>query len=72
MILDMGEMAVTDGVTDADKRAVVELWRNAFPRLPAVKHDLVYAVAKDYFVVPGPRVVEAAQDLLHMIHPEAH
>ncbi|MCB9385637.1 MAG: ABC transporter substrate-binding protein [Bryobacterales bacterium] len=72
VILDMGEMAVTDGVTEADKRAVVELWRKAFPRLPAVTEKRVYAVAKDYFVVPGPRVVEAAQDLLRMIHPEAH
>ena len=71
VIIDMGEMAVTDGVTEADKRAVVQLWRNAFPRLPAVQDSRVYAVAEDHFVVPGPRVVDAARALLRMIHPEA-
>jgi iron complex transport system substrate-binding protein len=71
VIIDMGEMAVTDGVTPAQKRAVVELWDRAFPKLPAVRASRVYAVAEDHFVVPGPRVVQAARDLLRMIHPEA-
>jgi iron complex transport system substrate-binding protein len=70
-IIDMGDMAVTDGVTEQHKQSVVELWRQAFPRLPAVVESRVYAVAEDHFVVPGPRVVQAAQDLLRMIHPEA-
>ncbi len=71
VIIDMGDMAVTDGVTEAHERAVVELWLRAFPRLPAVRGRRVYAVAEDHFVVPGPRVVEAARALLGMIHPEA-
>jgi iron complex transport system substrate-binding protein len=71
VIIDMGDMAVTDGVTAEHKRSVVELWRTAFPKLPAVTASRVYAVAEDHFVVPGPRVVEAARDLLRMIHPEA-
>jgi iron complex transport system substrate-binding protein len=71
VILDMGDMAVTDGVTEAHKRSVVDLWARAFPKLPAVREGRVYAVAEDHFVVPGPRVVEAARDLLRMIHPEA-
>lgn len=71
VIIDMGDMAVTDGVTEAHKRSVVELWSRAFPKLPAVRDGRVYAVAEDHFVVPGPRVVAAAQDLLAMIHPEA-
>ena len=71
VIIDMGDMAVTDGVTPEHKRSVVELWRKAFPKLPAVRESRVYAVAEDHFVVPGPRVVRAAWDLLRMIHPEA-
>ena len=70
VIVDMGDMAVTDGVTEAHKRSVVELWRRAFPQLPAVRAERVYAVAEDHFVVPGPRVVDAARALLEMIHPE--
>lgn len=71
VIIDMGDMAVTDGVTEAHKRSVVELWERAFPKLPAVREKRVYAVAEDHFVVPGPRVVAAAEALLRMIHPEA-
>jgi iron complex transport system substrate-binding protein len=71
VIIDMGDMAVTDGVTEEHKKSVVALWVQAFPKLPAVRESRVYAVAADHFVVPGPRVVEAAQDLLRMIHPEA-
>lgn len=71
VIIDMGDMAVTDGVTEERKRSVVELWKRAFPKLPAVREGRVYAVAEDHFVVPGPRVVEAARALLRMIHPEA-
>ena len=70
VIVDMGDMAVTDGVTEAHKRSVVELWKRAFPKLPAVRESRVFAVAEDHFVVPGPRVVDAAKALLEMIHPE--
>lgn len=60
VIVDMGEMAETIGVTDARKRAVVALWQR-YPSLDAVKRNRVFAVASDIFVVPGPRVVEAAR-----------
>ncbi len=70
VIVDMGEMSETVGVTDAQKRDVVELW-NRYPALAAVRRHSVYAVASDIFVVPGPRVVEAARALARMFHPEA-
>lgn len=70
VIVDMGEMAQTVGVTEADKRAVVALWERQ-PALAAVRQRRVFAVAADLFVVPGPRVVEAAQALARMAHPEA-
>ena len=70
VIVDMGEMSETVGVTDAQKRAVVALWQR-YPALDAVRQHRVYAVASDIFVVPGPRVVEAARALARMFHPEA-
>jgi iron complex transport system substrate-binding protein len=65
VVIDMGEMADTDQATEAQKRMAVELWKRAAP------WARVYAVASDVFVVPGPRVAEAARELGKMIHPEA-
>jgi len=70
VVIDMGDMSDTDGVTEDHKRTVAELWKQ-IPSLPAVKEGRVYPVADDIFVVPGPRVVDAAQSLFRMIHPEA-
>lgn len=70
VIIDMGEMADTAGVTERQKQAVVALW-NRYPMLAAVRNRRVYAVASDIFVVPGPRIVEAAREFARMLHPEA-
>jgi len=70
VIIDMGEMADTIGVTEKQKQAVVALW-NRYPMLSAVRNKRVYAVASDIFVVPGPRIVEAAREFARMLHPEA-
>jgi iron complex transport system substrate-binding protein len=44
---------------------------SAFFNLPAVHQDRVYAVdANSYFARPGPRVVDGAELLAHLIHPE--
>lgn len=67
VIVDMGDMAETTGVTDAHKQSVVALWRQN-PALLAVKQKRVFAVAADIFVVPGPRLVEAAQAFFEMMH----
>lgn len=43
----------------------------AFFELPAVRNGRVYAVdANSYFARPGPRVVEGAELLARLIHPE--
>ena len=63
VIIDMGDMADTVGVTGEHKRSVVELWTS--------RHDIhsrVYAVASDIFVVPGPRMAEAAREFFRLIH----
>jgi iron complex transport system substrate-binding protein len=66
VLVDMGEMAETTGVTEAQKQAVVGLWRRR-----STIRARVYAVASDNFVVPGPRVAEAAEAFAEMLHPEA-
>ena len=66
VIIDMGEMAETQGVTDAQKQAVTRLWKSR-PDLPS----RVHAVASDIFVVPGPRMVDAARELVRLIHEDA-
>jgi ABC-type Fe3+-hydroxamate transport system substrate-binding protein len=69
-IVDMGEMAQTVGVTESDKQRVVALW-SRFPHLAAVRRKSVFAVASDIYVVPGPRMVDAAREFARMLHPEA-
>jgi len=70
VIIDMGDMSDTVGVTEEKKRSVVALWAKQ-PALKAVQARRVYAVASDIFVVPGPRMVEAAREFARMLHPEA-
>jgi iron complex transport system substrate-binding protein len=66
VLVDMGDMAETVGVTEAHRQEVVALWRQR-----ALLKARVYAVASDIFVVPGPRVAEAAEAFAQMLHPEA-
>ena len=70
VIIDMGEMANTVGVTEADKLRVRQLW-SRYSGLKAVKAKRIYAVASDIYVVPGPRMVQAAREFARMLHPEA-
>ena len=70
VIVDMGEMADTVGVTDAQKSKVVGLW-GRMASIGAVRSRRVHAVASDIFVVPGPRVVDAAEAFFTLMHPEA-
>jgi iron complex transport system substrate-binding protein len=44
---------------------------NVLPALPAVKHKRVYLLGGDEFVVPGPRIVVAAEQFGRVLHPEA-
>ena len=69
VIIDMGEMADTVGVTEERKREVTSLW-DRLSSVAAVKQHRVYAVASDIYVEPGPRVVDAAKAFLEMLHPE--
>jgi iron complex transport system substrate-binding protein len=70
VIVDMGDMSNTEGVSEEQKRKVVALWQR-FGMLRAVRNQRVFAVADDHFVVPGPRMLEAARAFARMLHPEA-
>jgi iron complex transport system substrate-binding protein len=69
VLIDMGEMAETVGVTDGQKKAVIDLWRTQ-PSLKAVRTNNVYAVASDIYVVPSPRMIDAARAFAKLFHPE--
>ena len=51
---------------DAERR----VW-SALPSVPAVRNGRVALLTGDEFVVPGPRVVQAADQLARVLHPEA-
>ena len=70
VIVDMGDMADTENVTEQHKRNVLKLWREKMPGLRAVRDGRVYPVASDVFVVPGPRVVDCARAFARILHPE--
>ncbi len=68
VILDMGEMADPEAVDEQRRRAARALW-NSQPTLSAVRRNRVYVLASGAFLIPGPRVAEAARALAEMIHP---
>ncbi len=45
---------------------------NALPSVPAVKNNRVHLLVGDEFVVPGPRIVIAAERFARALHPEAY
>ena len=68
VIVDMGDMSDTINVTPEHQRQVVDLWQR-MSSIDAVKLHRVFAVASDIFVVPGPRVVNAAESFFGLLHP---
>jgi len=47
-----------------------KVW-NALPSVPAVKNNQVYLLRGDEFVIPGPRIVIAAERIAQTLHPES-
>jgi len=70
VIIDMGDMSQTRDFTEAHKQAIVALW-GKFPALRAVRERKVFPVADDIYVVPGPRMIDAARSFARILHPEA-
>jgi len=50
--------------------AETRVW-NALPSVPAVRNKRVHLMVGDEFVVPGPRIVIAAERFARALHPEA-
>ncbi len=48
---------------------VMDRWRR-WPQIPAVKDDRIYLVDSDLFDRPTPRLVDALEELVRLIHPE--
>jgi len=48
---------------------VAAVWARA-PSLAAVKQHRVFSVNPDIYAIPGPRIVQGAQALYEMLHPE--
>ena len=69
VIIDIGDMS-EKLVTEQHQREVAALWKRV-PSITAVQQNRVLAVPPDLFVIPGPRVIEAARALLPILHPEA-
>ena len=44
---------------------------NALPAIPAVRQGRVHLLMGDEFVVPGPRIVIAAERFARTLHPDA-
>ncbi|HMF60523.1 MAG TPA: hypothetical protein VK595_09130, partial [Vicinamibacterales bacterium] len=67
VIVDAGDMG--DTVAEHVRRQTVteSLWRQQ-TLLTAARRGAVHAVTSDAFVVPGPRVVEAAETLAGWLH----
>jgi iron complex transport system substrate-binding protein len=58
-----------------DRRAVnvekeLEIWKS-LPSLPAVRNQRLHLLVGDEFVVPGPRIVNAARRFARALHPES-
>jgi len=53
------------GALDAERR----VW-NSLQAVPAVRMNRVHLLAGDEFVVPGPRVVQAAERFARALHPD--
>jgi len=51
---------------DAERR----VW-NGLPSVPAVRNNRVFLLGGDEFVVPGPRIVLAAERFARVLHPDA-
>jgi len=70
VIVDMGDMGDNVAVSPEQVREVIALWQRASSVL-AVRQHRIFPIAPDGFLVPGPRVVDAARALLAMLHPES-
>jgi iron complex transport system substrate-binding protein len=64
------DLHYTGALDDAQLQKEREVWR-PLASIPAVKSNRVQLLVGDYLVVPGPRIVQAAEEYARAIHPDA-
>ncbi len=64
------ELRYGDSLQRSDLDAERRVW-NAVPAVPAIRNNRVYLLGGDEFVVPGPRIVLAAERFAQALHGEA-
>jgi iron complex transport system substrate-binding protein len=69
-ILDMTETGHAEGKARETSAAVRALW-SKYPRLKAFGRGRIHVLEGDHYVVPGPRVVEAARAIRRLIYEGA-
>ncbi len=53
----------------ADREAILRIWRQSFPGLPAVAAGRVRVLTEDFLLLPGPRMPEVAAILAEALRP---
>lgn len=69
VILDMGEHADATALSAEQLRKEIALW-SKFQTVAAVRNGRIHPVSSAIYVVPGPRVVDCAQQFARFLHPE--
>ncbi len=64
------ELRYGESLTPSQLDSEEAVW-SALPAVPAVKTRRIYVLQGDEFVVPGPRIVVAAERLARLLHPGA-
>ncbi len=57
------------GLPAAARRMLLDDW-HTFDTVPAVANKRIYLIEEQLLLIPGPRVVEAAEHLARLIHPD--
>ncbi len=68
VVLDMGEMGEASDISQKLREATINLWKRA-GSINAVRQGQVVPIGSDIYVIPGPRIVLAADDLFRIFHP---
>ena len=64
------ELRYGQSAKDSNPSRDLRAW-DALGSVPAVKAKHVHVLVGDQYVVPGPRIVDAARELGRVLHPEA-
>lgn len=65
------ELRPGERISDVGRNRIVEAW-SPFPTLPAVSKEQIRILTEAFLLVPGPRVVLAAQRFADAIHGNRH